>query len=433
MIDISIIAGGLGTRSMNPNIPKSLQIVRGQPVIHSQLQEINSIFKNTKVNVKIIGGYGFEALNDYVLEIKSKFSNLHIELLKDTELTGTMRPVYEQSLHSSYKYSLIILGDLFFKIDNSVFLRNLVQLLQFSPDLIIYVHPNNHPKDSDLININPLNQKVTNIFLKSDNLNINRGNLAMAGMYVVNNELLKKLSINEGDFVKEYCMRLLNSNKNIYGLVTTDFISDMGTAERIEKIENKNSTFRINSLIKNQKSALFLDLDDTLIKNQEVKKLFDQNMVNLELIEIIKFCNTSGIPVLIITNQPGLAKGFFTLTDFQYFLRCLESYLSELDAYIDDLFVCPHHPDAGWPEEVTDLKIKCTCRKPEPGLLKQAIEKHNIDLSKSVYIGDSKVDSQASKAMGIKFIQYKKSKIKTMLSEVSDSLLDTVSNNYDHI
>jgi UDP-glucose 4-epimerase len=65
--------------------------------------------------------------------------------------------------------------------------------------------------------------------------------------------------------------------------------------------------------------------------------------------------------------------------------------------------------------------------------LKQAIEKHNIDLSKSVFIGDSKVDSQASKAMGIKFIQFKKSKIKTMLSEVSDSLLDTVSNNYDHI
>ena len=186
-------------------------------------------------------------------------------------------------------------------------------------------------------------------------------------------------------------------------------------------------------MIKNQKSALFLDLDDTLIKNQEVKKLFDPNMVNIELVELIKLCNTSGIPVLIITNQPGLAKGFFTFTDFQDFLRCLESYLSELGAYIDDLFVCPHHPDAGWPEEVTDLKIKCTCRKPEPGLLKQAIEKHNIDLSKSVYIGDSKVDSQASKAMGIKFIQYKKSKIKTMLSEVSESLLDTVSNNYDHI
>jgi histidinol-phosphate phosphatase family protein len=314
-----------------------------------------------------------------------------------------------------------------------VFLRNLVQLLQFSPDLIIYVHPNNHPKDSDLININPLNRKVTNIFLKSENLNINRGNLAMAGMYVVNNELLKKLSISEGDFVKEYCMCLLNANKDIYGLVTTDFISDMGTAERIEKIENKNSTFRINNLIKNQKSALFLDLDDTLIKNQEVKKLFDPNLVNIELVELIKLCNTSGIPVLIITNQPGLAKGFFTFTDFQDFLRCLESYLSELGAYIDDLFVCPHHPDAGWPEEVTDLKIKCTCRKPEPGLLKQAIEKHNIDLSKSVYIGDSKVDSQASKAMGIKFIQYKKSKIKTMLSEVSESLLDTVSNNYDHI
>ena len=72
----------------------------------------------------------------------------------------------------------------------------------------------------------------------------------MAGMYVVNNELLKKLSISEGDFVKEYCMCLLNSNKDIYGLVTTDFISDMGTAERIEKIENKNSTFRINNLIK---------------------------------------------------------------------------------------------------------------------------------------------------------------------------------------
>lgn len=433
MIDVSIIAGGFGTRSIDPNIPKSLQIVRGKPIIYSQLKELDRLFINSDVNVRIVGGYGFDALNSYILSIKSEFSNLRVELLKDNKLSGTMEPVREQALYSSSKYSLIILGDLFFKLDSLVFLPNLTHLLQFSPDLIIYVHPNSHPKDSDLVDINPISGKITNIFLKTDESTKNRGNLAMAGLYVVNNELLNRDSISGGDFVKEHCMHLLNSGKDIYGLVTTDYISDMGTADRIKKIESKDVSFRISNLIRNCKPALFLDFDDTLVKNQEIKKLFEPDMLNMELVEMIRHFNAKGIPVLIITNQPGVAKGFFTLAEFQSFLRGFNSYLSELGAYIDDLFVCPHHPDAGWPEEVTDLKIKCTCRKPEPGLLKQAIEKHNIDLSKSVYIGDSKVDSQASKAMGIKFIQYKKSKIKTMLSEVSDSLLDTVSNNYDHI
>jgi len=425
LIDVSIIAGGLGTRSINPNIPKSLQIVRGRPIIYNQLKELNNLFINSEVNVRIIGGYGFDALNTYILSIKSEFSNLRIEILKDTKLSGTMKPVHEQALYSSHKYSLIILGDLFFKLDNLVFLSNLMHLLQFVPDLIIYVHPNSHPKDSDLIDINPVNRKVTNIFLKTDASTKNRGNLAMAGMYVVNNDLLKAASISEGDFVKEYCIRLLNSSKDIYGLVTTDYISDMGTIERIKKIESKDVSSRISNIIRNYKRALFLDLDDTLIINQEVKKEFNPEMLNMELIKIISYCNTKGIPVLIITNQPGLAKGFFTFSEFQNFLRGLESYMSELDAYIDDLFVCPHHPDAGWLGEIIDLKVKCNCRKPETGLLKQAIEKHNIYLSDSVFIGDSEVDSLTAKAMGIKFIQFDKSKSGTTVSEICDLLFNS--------
>ena len=69
-------------------------------------------------------------------------------------------------------------------------------------------------------------------------------------------------------------------------------------------------------------------------------------------------------------------------------------------AYIDDLFLCPHHPDKGFPGERAEYKIPCDCRKPKPGMLLAAAEKYNIDLAESWMIGDSGRDVQAGQAAG---------------------------------
>lgn len=76
-------------------------------------------------------------------------------------------------------------------------------------------------------------------------------------------------------------------------------------------------------------------------------------------------------------------------------------------AYIDDLFLCPHHPDAGYPEERKEYKIKCECRKPGTALVEKARIQYNIDMEHSFFIGDSTIDIQTGKNAGLKTILVK--------------------------
>jgi HAD superfamily hydrolase (TIGR01662 family) len=78
--------------------------------------------------------------------------------------------------------------------------------------------------------------------------------------------------------------------------------------------------------------------------------------------------------------------------------------LSKQEAYIDEYFVCPHHPDKGFSGEVRELKTDCNCRKPSLGLLELAKAKYKIDLDRSVMVGDTWRDEEFAKRAGISFV-----------------------------
>jgi D-glycero-D-manno-heptose 1,7-bisphosphate phosphatase len=78
----------------------------------------------------------------------------------------------------------------------------------------------------------------------------------------------------------------------------------------------------------------------------------------------------------------------------------METLLGEQGAYIDDIFICPHHPDKGFAGERPEYKIECSCRKPKPGMLIDAAKKYNIDLARSYMVGDSDSDIEAGKVAG---------------------------------
>ena len=88
----------------------------------------------------------------------------------------------------------------------------------------------------------------------------------------------------------------------------------------------------------------------------------------------------------------------------------MEAKLGEKGAYLDDIFFCPHHPDSGFEGEVKELKHKCECRKPKPGMLYEAAKKYNIDLNLSWTIGDHSRDMMAGKKAGTKTIYISHSK-----------------------
>ena len=108
----------------------------------------------------------------------------------------------------------------------------------------------------------------------------------------------------------------------------------------------------------------------------------------------------SGYLAIVVTNQPVIARGEATWEELRRIHCKMETLLGREGAYLDDIFICPHHPDKGFAGERPEYKIDCDCRKPKPGLLLRAARQYNIDLTESWMLGDSERDVLAGRAAG---------------------------------
>ena len=153
--------------------------------------------------------------------------------------------------------------------------------------------------------------------------------------------------------------------------------------------------------MKKKIKAFFFDRDNTLIhdsgyifKNEHLKFLTGT-------IKAIKFLKKNNFLVVVITNQSGIARKYFKLTDVKKFHQYINKKLSSYNCKIDDFFICGCHPKFS--------KNKCTCRKPSPKMINNAIKKWKLKKTEVIMIGDKKTDKIASKKAGVKF--FYKSKI----------------------
>ena len=144
--------------------------------------------------------------------------------------------------------------------------------------------------------------------------------------------------------------------------------------------------------------AIFLDRDGTI--NEEVGYLDHADKLRIfpESFEAIRLINESGIKAVVVTNQAGVAKGFFTEAFVRKTNDQIQSDLIDHGARIDRFYYCPHHPTEG----VSPYRKICNCRKPETGLLDQAAADLDIDLSRSYVIGDRLRDIETAHRAGAK-------------------------------
>ena len=130
--------------------------------------------------------------------------------------------------------------------------------------------------------------------------------------------------------------------------------------------------------------AIFLDRDGTI--NIEKHYLFRKE--DFEFIDgvpqALRELRKKGYLLILITNQSGIARGFYTLTDMEELHKYMQNKLSKFNAQFDDIFFCPHHPDA----TIAQYRAKCQCRKPQTGMFELARKKYNIDMQNSYAIGD---------------------------------------------
>ena len=108
--------------------------------------------------------------------------------------------------------------------------------------------------------------------------------------------------------------------------------------------------------------------------------------------DAVKAINDSGYLAIVVTNQPVIARGEVTFAQLEEIHNKMETLLGLEGAYVDAIYYCPHHPHKGYEGEIPELKFDCGCRKPKAGMLIQAADDFNIDLSRSWMIGDSEND-----------------------------------------
>ena len=146
-------------------------------------------------------------------------------------------------------------------------------------------------------------------------------------------------------------------------------------------------------MIEGSKFAVFVDRDGTICFDRH----YLSNPDGLELIptvaEGIKRLNDAGIPVIVVTNQSGVGRGFFDEEQLKAIHDRMENALAEHGASVNDIYYCPHMPDSG-----------CDCRKPAPGMLLEASDEHGIDLKHSFVIGDRMMDIEMAHAVSAKAI-----------------------------
>ena len=105
-----------------------------------------------------------------------------------------------------------------------------------------------------------------------------------------------------------------------------------------------------------------------------------------------------------MTRKPVVAKGFCTEQEITLTHNKLETLLGRDHAFVDRIYYCPHHPEKGFAGERAELKIHCACRKPNPGMVQQAVRDLNIDLESSWFIGDTTTDVQTAHNAGLRSI-----------------------------
>jgi len=138
--------------------------------------------------------------------------------------------------------------------------------------------------------------------------------------------------------------------------------------------------------------ALFLDRDGTInVEKNYVWKIEDFEFIH-GIFPVIQKYQNNGYLIFIVTNQSGIARGYYTENDFVRLTDWMNSEFRKAGITVTKVYFCPHHPD---------FTGECNCRKPKPGMILNAIKEFNLDPEKSVLIGDSERDIKAGKRAGI--------------------------------
>lgn len=398
---VVILAGGKGTRlkRVSGDIPKPMVPILGKPILQHMIEQCA---KYGFLDIRLLVSYGADVIERYFRD--GSHYGVSIQYYKEDSPKGTAGALLD-ILPNLDDFFVVLYGDTFFDVN----LRNISSFHQANnADVTLFVHPNDHPYDSDLVELND-DQIITTIHSYPHDKKWRR-NLVNAAIYVITQSALIgiEFSSKKTDIAKELFPLMIKKGRKLYGYISTEYIKDMGTPERLDSVEHDISSGKVTKLkYATMKRALFLDRDGVV--NHEMNHLSSPEQFKLidGASKAIRKLNDVGILVVIVTNQPIIARGMLSVSGLRIIHNKMDTLLGRENAYIDQIYYCPHHPDHGFKSEVRSLKIECKCRKPQTGLLEQAAKEMNISLQDSWMVGDRTADILAGNRAGARTILVK--------------------------
>ncbi len=382
-----IVAGGLGTRlgDATRDMPKPMLPIGGRPLLERQIDQ----FRQAGIGrVVILAGHLSEVIERQVHGWSDEACRVEV-VVEPSRLGsgGCLRLVPD-----AHGPLVIAFGDVAFDMDLSA----LVQAhREHRARISAVVHPNDHPHDSDLVELDATGRLVA-MHCKPHPPGLEVRNLVTAGVFVIEAPLAAALPEGQKlDLVHDVLVAAHERGEPIFGYETAEYLKDMGTPKRYRKVQADWAAGRITGA-RGPRPTVFLDRDGTINRHVGYVSRPEQ----LELLPgvgaAIAELNRAGVQVVVITNQPVVARGMCDEAELSAIHARLEALLGREGAYVDRLYYCPHHPHRGYEGERPEYKIACECRKPGPGLLQQAMRQLRVDPSRSSMFGDSLCDAQAA-------------------------------------
>lgn len=402
---VVIMAGGRGTRisSVASDIPKPMIKIQGKPVLEHEIKCLREQgFTDIIMTVSHLGHIIMEYFGDgsKVSLVTGVPFGVHIEYFDEKVPLGNAGALFQLKDKLTEDF-LLLNADSVFDVD---FNRFVAYHKEKGGLVTLFTHPNSHPYDSALI-VTDEHNAVQKWLAKEDERTGYYRNCVNAGLHILSPKVLEQTIDTPKIDLDRQLLKPLAGTGKMFAYNSPEYVKDMGTPDRYEAVCADFAAGRVKAKnLMNKQKAIFLDRDGTI--NKYVGFLRDINEFELlpDVAEAIRKINNSGYLAIVITNQPVIARGEVTLEELAEIHRKMETLLGAEGAYLDAVYFCPHHPDRGFEGERIEYKIECECRKPKPGMLLQAAQDFNIDLSQSWMVGDGKHDIGAGKAAGCKTI-----------------------------
>ena len=391
-----VIAGGKGTRlaSAFPDLAKPMVPIEGLPVAEHLIRTYSA--QGVQRFIFTLGYRGEQLRNHFG---NGSAWGVAISYYDEVEPLGTAGALAELQSELCSSPFWVLYADTLSSIDLG---RMEAFHRQHGADATLLVHPNDHPYDSDLIDAEP-SGRIRAVYGKPHPADREVRNLVNAALYLFEPKLLKQIPHGTAsDFGRDLFPTWAASNA-LFAYLTPEYIKDMGKPERLTQVEDALRSGKVEARnLRNPQRAVFLDRDGVINVDSDLIKHPDELVLIPGAAEAIRLLNASQFITVVVTNQSVVARNLTDEAGVDRIHARMERLLAdEAGAFVDAIYYCPHHPHGGFPEENPAYKVECRCRKPKPGMLLDAAERFNIDLSSSYMIGDSPRDIEAGQAAGV--------------------------------